>query len=117
MTKIILFISDRMSVWVVLVVAALATIIGDLFAKYWSLGRRPLILWLALIGYFLGSLFYIPSLLKEGLVVTSIIWGLISTIGFIVLGIFLFKEQLNLWQTTGVVLGVLALLIFAFADK
>ncbi len=111
------FIADRMSLWSILLLAAAATIVGDLFAKYWSLNRKPIVLGFALAGYFLGSLFYIPSLLREGLVVTSIIWTLVATLGFILLGLILFKEQLSFWQGVGVVLGGLALLVFAFAEK
>jgi multidrug transporter EmrE-like cation transporter len=117
MTKLFTLIADRTSLWSVLLIAAFATIAGDLFAKYWSLNRRPLFLGLALLGYFIGSFFYIPSLLKEGLVVTSIIWTLVATLGFILIGLIVFKEQLSFWQGVGVALGALALIVFAFAEK
>ncbi len=117
MSKIFLAIADKMSLSTILFIAAGATIVGDIFAKYWSLGRRPAILWLALFAYLLGSAFYIPSLIKEGLVVTSTIWSLLSTLGFIVVGLLLFREHLSVPQAIAVGLGVVSLIIFAVAEK
>jgi multidrug transporter EmrE-like cation transporter len=112
-----MYIANELSLWSTLLIAAFATIIGDLFAKYWSLHRKPTLLGLALLGYFIGSVFYIPSLLREGLVVTSIIWTLVATLGFILLGLLLFKEHLVPLQYVGVTLGTLALIAFALAGK
>jgi multidrug transporter EmrE-like cation transporter len=117
MTNLMNLIAERMSLWTILLIAAAATIAGDLFAKYWSLNRRPALLAIALAAYFLGSVFYIPSLLRDGLVITSTIWSLVSTLGFILLGLLLFREHLSFWQGVGVGLGALALIVFAFAEK
>ena len=106
-----------MSLWTTLLIASGATIVGDVFAKAWSLNRRPVFLGAALGGYFLGSLFYIPALLHEGLVVTSVIWTLVATLGFILVGLLFFHEHLTFWQGIGVALGALALVIFAFAER
>lgn len=60
--------------------------------------------------------FYIPTLLSKGLVLTSIIWSLLSIIGFLLIGLVVFKEILTSMQIIGVSLGIIALIILAFAD-
>jgi len=117
MTNLIIAIGDKMSLWTILLIASGATIVGDVFAKSWSLNRRPAFLMAALVGYLVGSFFYIPSLLHEGLVVTSVIWTLVATLGFILVGLLFFHEHLTFWQTIGVILGALALIVFAVAEK
>ncbi|MBI5421873.1 hypothetical protein HZA44_01960, partial [Candidatus Peregrinibacteria bacterium] len=61
--------------------------------------------------------FYVPTLLREGLVITSIIWSLISLIGFMFAGLVIFKESLNLHQGIGVVFGLVSLVILAITMK
>jgi|SRR3989344_8207505 len=100
-----------------LVLSALSVIAGDLFAKYWSANQKALFLIIALLSYFLSGLFYIPTLLREGLVVTSVVYSLLSIIGFMFIGLVLFKETLTQLQLTGVFFGVVALIIFAFSFR
>jgi len=59
----------------------------------------------------MSAFFYIPSLLKEGLIVTSIFWDLLSVIGFLIIGLVIFKESLNPWQAVGAALGVIAIVV------
>ncbi len=96
-----------------LFLSASSVVTGDLFAKYWSMTQRPLHLALAVAGYFFSGFFYIPSLLKEGLVVTSVIWSVLSIVGFLLIGIVLFKEHLTLLQTAGAVLGIVSLVLLS----
>ena len=103
------------SPWLLVTLAAISVILGDVFAKYWSQNQRLTYYLLGLVFYFLSGFLYIPSLLKEGLVVTSVLWSLIGTIGFVVVGLVFFKETLTLMQGVGVGFGVVALVILAFS--
>jgi multidrug transporter EmrE-like cation transporter len=91
--------------------------LGDTFAKYWSLNPRWSIFIGAMLGYLASGFFYIPSLLREGLVITSVIWSLISIIGFLFVGLVLFKEHLTPVQWIAVALGIVSLLILAATMK
>ena len=102
------------SPWLLVTLAAISVILGDVFAKYWSQNQRMLYYVLGLIFYLLSGFFYIPSLLKEGLVVTSTLWSLLGIIGFLVIGLVFFKEPLTLLQGIGVAFGAVSLIIFAF---
>lgn len=108
---------NKIPVIILLIISAAGVITGDFFAKYWSLHQRAIFYVIAIIGYLCSSIFYIPTLLRQGLVVTSIIWSLISIIGFLFIGLVIFKETLTVMQAVGVGFGVLSLVILAFAVK
>ena len=91
--------------------ASVSVIIGDYAAKTWSVNHKEAYLLLAFAGYFFSAFFYIPTLLREGLIITSVLWVLLSTIGFIVIGLFIFKETLSLLQTIAVILGIISIMI------
>ena len=112
----IISILSKLPAIVLVSLAAVSVIIGDFFAKYWSLNQKNIFYILTLIFYLGSGVLYVPSLLKEGLVITSIIWVLISTIGLLLVGIVIFKEQLSFIQVIGVTLGIIALLILIFGE-
>jgi multidrug transporter EmrE-like cation transporter len=94
-----------------LILAATASILGDYSAKYWSLHQKPIFLILTFLAYFFSAFFYAPTLLKQGLIVTGILWTLFTTLGFVILGLLVFKEQLGVVQISGLMLGVLAVVL------
>lgn len=102
---------QKLPLLLLLVLSAASVVTGDYFAKYWSIHTRNIFFVLALICYIGSSVFYIPTLLKEGLIVTSLIWSVLSIIGFLAVGFFVFKETLSTRETIGVILGVASLLI------
>ena len=93
--------------------SASSVIIGDLLAKYWSIGFRTPLLIGAILAYMLSGVFYVPTLLTKGLVVTSLAWSLLSIIGFMFIGLVLFKESLTMLQAVGAVLGVISLVLLS----
>jgi len=102
-----------MPVALMLVLSATSVVLGDLFAKVWSINQRGLFFGIAIVGYFLSGLFYIPTLLKKGLVITSVMWSLLSIVGFLLIGLLLFKESLTPLQIVGVLLGIVALIFLS----
>ncbi len=105
----------KLPVWLLLGLSAAGVITGDYFAKYWSVNQRLLFVVLAVAGYAVSSLFYIPTLLREGLIITSVIWVVLSTIGFLFIGLVLFHETLTAIQWLGAGLGIASLLILSVA--
>ncbi len=97
-----------------LILSAISVTAGDFFAKYWSTNQKTIFYILAILGYAGSSIFYIPTLLKEGLVVTSVIWSILSIIGFLIIGLVIFKETLSMVQIIGVTLGVASLILLSF---
>ena len=97
--------------WLLLLLSAVSVIAGDYFAKFWSTNQKPAFFILSIIGYVLSGVFFIPILLREGLVWASLIWVILSAAGFIFIGLVLFHETLTTIQTVGLILGVLAIIL------
>ena len=108
-------IMQKVPLLILVILAASSVITGDYFAKYWSENQKPSFLIFAFLGYFLSGFFYVPTLLKSGLIVTSVVWALLSTIGFLVIGVVIFNEQLSLLQMTAAGLGIISLLLFSIS--
>lgn len=106
---------DKIPVIVLLLLSAASVVLGDYFAKRWSLTPTRLLFILSVLGYLGSAIFYIPTLLREGLVITSIIWSLLSIIGFLVVGMLIFNEVLTGWQLIEGIIGIIALLILSFS--
>jgi len=113
MIKIYLDLVSKLPVWLLLSVSGTVVILGDFCGKLWSQDQKPILFWISVISYFLSGILFLPTLLREGLTLTSVIWSLISIIGFVFIGLVIFKESLTLWQSVGVVFGVISLVIFA----
>ena len=104
---------NKIPVIVLLLLSGSAVVLGDVFAKYWSINQRSFLFFLAVASYMTSSILYLPTLLREGLIITSIIWSLFAIIGFLFVGLVVFKETLNSTQIVGVVLGVISLIILS----
>ncbi|MEK7547031.1 MAG: SMR family transporter [Patescibacteria group bacterium] len=107
---------SKFPVWTLLCFAAISVVTGDVLAKYWSTNTKPVFYFAALTAYAFSGFFYIPTLLREGLVVTSIIWSILSIVGFLVVGILIFKETLTPLQIVGIILGIIALIILKLGE-
>lgn len=103
------------SPWLLVILSSMAVIWGDYFAKYWSTNQKTIFYLLGILGYFLAGFFYIPSLLKEGLIITSVLWQVITTVGLLVIGVAIFHETLTALQWAGVGLGIASVTVLAFA--
>lgn len=106
---------NKLPVWLLLCFSAMGVVMGDYFAKAWSINHKTLFLVAGFIGYFVSSFFYIPTLLREGLVVTSVVWSLLGIIGFLFIGLAVFHETLTTLQILGVVIGLIALIVLTLA--
>lgn len=112
-----LAITSQFPVWLLISLSASGVILGDLSGKYWSTNQQPVFFLLAVLGYALSTFFYLPVLLREGLVITSLLWSLLSIVGFVFIGLVIFKETLTPLQIFGVVLGVIALVILSISER
>ncbi len=107
---------SKLPVLVLIVFAASSVIIGDYAAKAWSENHKVAYLLCAFLGYFFSGFFYIPTLLREGLIISSVIWGLLSTIGFVIIGWLIFKEALSFTQIIAIAFGIVSILILTIFD-
>ncbi len=96
-----------------LIFSALFTISGDYFGKVWSINHNLITFLLAFVLYAIGGLLFIPTLAKESLVVTTIIWVLLAEFGNLAVGLLLFHEKIDFLQSFGIAFGFIAICIFA----
>lgn len=109
--------TSKLPILVLLLLSAASVVAGDYFAKRWSLDRGSMLYLLAVLGYFGSSFFYLPTLLRGGLVVTSIIWSVLSIAGFLLIGFFVFHEKVNALQIAGIVLGIVSVVLLSLPMK
>ncbi len=84
---------------------------ADILAKNWSMKGGWLLAVLALLGYLLGNAFWLFALKNgSGLARGAIVFSLASAILALLLGLFLFKEEVTPMQMLGMVMGLMALL-------
>ncbi len=98
-----------------LLLGAACVALGDYFGKSWSLDQRTSLYILSLATYALSAVFYLPTLLKESLVITTVIWSILIILVSIFIGLVLFKETLSPVRTIGVILGLVSLVILNVA--
>lgn len=107
---------NKISVFGLILLAAASVIFGDFAAKLWSTNHNNNWYAIALVGYFLSGVFYIPTLLREGLVITSILWSVLSIIGFLAIGLIIFRESVSNLQILGILLGVVSIVILTMVE-
>lgn len=103
-----------MNIYLLLLLSGAFVIMGDFFAKLWSVERGSWLFVLSMVGYTLSSLLYIPVLLKGDLVITALIWSLLNIVGFSIIGLYIFKERLDPLQWIGVILGMVAMVLLTW---
>lgn len=110
MSQIIQEIS-RLPLWSLILLSGIWLVVGDLFAKQWSEDQKISLFILAILSYVLYGIFFIPSLLKDGLIVTALSVILINILGFLFIGLVIFKETLSPVQIVGLILGIISVIL------
>lgn len=103
----------KLPLWSLLILSGTSVALGDFFAKSWSVERRSWLILAMVLGYFFSGFFYLPTLLKGGLIVTSMIWSLLSTLALVAIGLFIFHESLTSLQIVGLILGTVAIMVLS----
>lgn len=87
-------------------------IIADIFSKEYSL-RGHWYLWVgALLGYVIANIFWLNSIKNgSGLARGAIIFGVVSAIIALIVGVYFYHEGTNKIQLAGMILGVISLVL------
>ncbi|MEK7464769.1 MAG: hypothetical protein AAB617_03260 [Patescibacteria group bacterium] len=111
----LLAIFQKVPMIVLMLIGVLFVALGDFLGKSWSLQQKHLFYFLAILSYGAGNIFYLPTLLREGLVVTTIIWSILVILVSIFIGMVMFGETLSPLRSVGVIFGVVSLVILQMA--
>ena len=104
-----------MSFYFFVIVFTICSIIGDYFAKIWTIEGKNILVAIALFFYFISSIVFLPIIKKSDSLSFSI---LLATLGMLLGGIFVghffFNERLTSLQYLGGVLAITAVILLVF---
>lgn len=97
--------------FVLIALAVLLEVIGDILFKKWSLDNKNILLIAGLLIYFIGTIFWAISLRYEYLSKAISVFTIINLIAIVLVGVLYFKEDLSLINKIGIALGILSVIL------
>ncbi len=94
-----------------ILLAVLLEVAADVLFKKWSLENKNLLLGLGLFLYFIGTVFWAFSLKHEYLSKAISVFTVLNLILVVLVGVFLFKENLSSLNKLGIALGILSVVL------
>ena len=95
-------------VWLLLSTTFFA--IGEYMSKKWGANPSWIFAIEVTIVYAIGAFLWLPSLLNNGkLSIVGTMWALLGAVLTVAIGIFIFREEVTIRQTIGIVLAIAAL--------
>lgn len=86
-------------------------VIGDIFFKKWSMDSKNILLYIGLLIYFIGTIFWAISLKYEYLSKAISIFTILNLILVVLVGVIYFKEDLLLINKIGIGLGIISVIL------
>jgi len=102
---------------ILLAIGGLIVTAGDLFMKEWVITNKPYIYLIGMVVYLAGMNFLAFSFKYKNIAVASVIFILINVISLLVFSYFYFHEKLSGLEITGILLGIVAIIMLELADK
>ncbi|KKU98978.1 MAG: hypothetical protein UY32_C0009G0007 [Candidatus Jorgensenbacteria bacterium GW2011_GWC1_48_8] len=106
---------NKIPIIILLLISACFVAFGDFFGKTWSLNQKNIFYFLSFLSYGAVAIFYLPTLLRESLVVTTVIYSIFIIFVSMFIGMVIFGETLSLVRWVGVILGIVSLVILTSA--
>jgi multidrug transporter EmrE-like cation transporter len=101
-------------VWLIL--SVLATLYGDYLSKKFALSPSWRYVVIITIVYSVGTILWLPAILQENeLSVVGTMWAVMLYIGIAFVGLFIFKESINIYGVLGIILGLASIVLLTLA--
>lgn len=84
---------------------------ADVLFKKWSLGSKNHWLIIGLIIYIIGTTFWAYSLKYGHLSMAISVFAVLNLIILVLVGVFVFKEDLSLTNKIGIILGIIGIVL------
>jgi len=94
-----------------IILAVAFEIIGDILFKKWSIENKSILLYIGLLIYFIGTIFWAFSLKYEYLSTAISVFMIINLVVIVLVGVLYFKEDLSLINKFGIGLGILSVIL------
>ena len=77
--------------------------------KYWTTTKNNIFLYLGLLGYLVvGGIFAYILYIHSKMTIINSLWQVFNIILVSVIGLMIYKEKINAWQTFGVALAIIS---------
>jgi len=86
-------------------------VLADVFFKKWSLDSKNMLLYVGLLFYFIGTIFWAISLKYDFLSKAVSVFTVLNLIIVVLVGVIYFKENLSLINKIGIGLGILSVIL------
>ncbi|MEK6948344.1 MAG: SMR family transporter [Nanoarchaeota archaeon] len=94
-----------------IILAVILEVVGDVFFKKWSIESKNILLYIGLLIYFIGTVFWAISLKYEYISKAIPIFTVLNLIIVVIVGVLYFKEDLSLINKIGIGLGILSVIL------
>ena len=96
---------------ILVIVVSVLEIAGDILFKEWSLQKKNIYLIIGTILYMGATIFWAFSLKYQNLSKAVVIFGVLTVIIGVLVGVFFYKEPLSLLNIIGVVFGLACIIL------
>ena len=86
-------------------------VIADIILKYWSINARPVFVVGGIIIYTTGTIMWAYSLKFGDLSKLVTVFTVLNLVAVVLVGLFLFKEEVSLINMIGMFLGVVSVIL------
>ena len=99
-------------IFLILITLAVALEVpADVLFKKWSLGSKSWWLIIGLVIYMIGTTFWAYSLKYGHLSKAISIFTILNLVILVLVGVFIFKEDLSLTNKIGIILGIIGIIL------
>ena len=93
------------------ILAVALEVAGDIFFKKWAIESKGVLLYIGLLIYFIGTIFWAISLRYEYFSKAISVFTVLNLVIVSVVGILYFKEDLSLINKIGIGFGILSIVL------
>jgi multidrug transporter EmrE-like cation transporter len=86
-------------------------VIGDVLFKYWSINSKTTFIVIGVLIYSIGTIIWAYSLKFDLLSKQITIFTVLNLIAVVLVGFFLFKEEVSIVNMIGITLGVISVIL------
>lgn len=100
--------------YILIFIVAILEIIGDIFFKEWTIQNKWPLLFAGVFSYLLATTAWAFSLKYSELFKAVLIFGIITTVAGIIVGLFIYKESVSYYGVAGIILGIISIILLEF---
>ena len=93
------------------IIVSILEVVGDILFKEWTLKNTKLILIFGIIAYLAATIFWAFSLKFQNLSKAVVIFGVLTVIIGVLVGVLLYKEPLSAINIIGIILGLACIIL------